>query len=50
MSANLQGAMEDLIKVFYRYSGKEGDKYKLDKQELKNLLKEELSDFLSVSI
>ncbi|XP_047455779.1 protein S100-A1 [Mugil cephalus] len=47
MSANLQGAMEDLIKVFYRYSGKEGDKYKLNKQELKNLLKDELSDFLS---
>ena len=49
MSANLQGAMEDLIKVFYCYSGKEGDKYKLNKKELKNMLQEELSDFLTVS-
>ncbi|KAM9724498.1 protein S100-A1 [Menidia menidia] len=47
MSANLQGAMEDLIKVFYSYSGKEGDKYKLNKKELKNMLQEELSDFLT---
>ncbi|KAM4580987.1 protein S100-A1 [Odontesthes bonariensis] len=47
MSANLQGAMEDLIKVFYRYSGKEGDKYKLNNKELKNMLQEELSDFLT---
>ncbi|XP_072249331.1 protein S100-A1 [Leuresthes tenuis] len=47
MSANLQGAMEDLIKVFYCYSGKEGDKYKLNKKELKNMLQEELSDFLT---
>lgn len=50
MSASLEGAMEDLIKVFHRYSGKEGDKYKLNKAELKNLLQEELSDFLAVSI
>lgn len=49
MSANLQGAMEDLITVFYKYSGKEGDKYKLNKKELKNLLHEELSEFLAVS-
>ncbi|XP_069568017.1 protein S100-A1 [Brachyistius frenatus] len=47
MCANLQGAMEDLIKVFYHYSGKEGDKYKLNKKEMKNLLQEELSDFLA---
>uniref|UniRef100_A0A3P9IM19 Protein S100 n=1 Tax=Oryzias latipes TaxID=8090 RepID=A0A3P9IM19_ORYLA len=47
MSANLQGAMEDLITVFYKYSGKEGDKYKLNKKELKNLLHEELSEFLA---
>ncbi|XP_028280490.1 protein S100-A1-like isoform X2 [Parambassis ranga] len=47
MSASLEGAMEDLIKVFHRYSGKEGDKYKLNKAELKNLLQEELSDFLA---
>ncbi|XP_015228058.1 PREDICTED: protein S100-A1-like [Cyprinodon variegatus] len=43
MPSLLQGAMEDLIKVFYSYSGKEGDKYKLNKMELKNMLQEELS-------
>uniref|UniRef100_A0A3Q1GFK2 Protein S100 n=2 Tax=Acanthochromis polyacanthus TaxID=80966 RepID=A0A3Q1GFK2_9TELE len=47
MCANLQGAMEDLIAVFHRYSGKEGDKYKLNNKELKNLLQEELTDFLT---
>uniref|UniRef100_A0A3Q1G6D2 S100/CaBP-9k-type calcium binding subdomain domain-containing protein n=1 Tax=Acanthochromis polyacanthus TaxID=80966 RepID=A0A3Q1G6D2_9TELE len=49
MCANLQGAMEDLIAVFHRYSGKEGDKYKLNNKELKNLLQEELTDFLTVT-
>uniref|UniRef100_A0A3P8RRP9 S100 calcium binding protein A1 n=1 Tax=Amphiprion percula TaxID=161767 RepID=A0A3P8RRP9_AMPPE len=49
MCANLQRAMEDLIAVFHRYSGKEGDKYKLNNKELKNLLQEELSDFLAGS-
>ncbi|XP_028327633.1 protein S100-A1 [Gouania willdenowi] len=44
---NLQGTMEDLIKVFHRYSAREGDKYKLNKKELKNLLQDELSDFLA---
>lgn len=48
MSSTLQGAMEDLIKVFYRYSGNEGDKYKLNKKELKKMLQEELSEFLNV--
>ncbi|XP_013877076.1 protein S100-A1 [Austrofundulus limnaeus] len=47
MSSHLQRAMEDLIKVFYCYSGKEGDKYKLNKKELKNMLQEELNDFLN---
>lgn len=49
MCSNLQKAMEDLIRVFYCYSGKEGDKYKLNKKELKNMLQEELGDFLNVS-
>ncbi|KAM4735667.1 protein S100-A1 [Anableps anableps] len=49
MSSTLQGTMEDLIKVFYHYSGKEGDKYKLNKKELKNMLQEELSEFLNGS-
>ncbi|XP_007576926.1 protein S100-A1-like isoform X1 [Poecilia formosa] len=49
MSSTLQGAMEDLIKVFYRYSGNEGDKYKLNKKELKKMFQEELSEFLNGS-
>lgn len=44
----LQEAMVSLIEVFYSYSGREGDKFKLNKGELKNLLQEELT--LAVSI
>lgn len=50
MCSQLQAAMSSLIDVFHSYSGREGDKYKLNKLELKNLLKEELSELLSVSI
>lgn len=50
MCSNLQTAMEGLIAVFHSYSGKEGDKYKLSKPELKSLLQGELGEFLSVSI
>ncbi|XP_040899664.1 toll-like receptor 18 [Toxotes jaculatrix] len=49
MCSHLQDAMTTLIGVFHSYSGKEGDKYKLNKGELKALLKEELSDFLAAS-
>ncbi|XP_041649795.1 protein S100-A1-like [Cheilinus undulatus] len=49
MAPLLQECMEDLIKVFYSYSGKEGDKYKLSKAELRLLIKEELGDFLAAS-
>lgn len=41
--------METLINVFHAHSGKEGDKYKLNKKELKELLQTELSGFLDVS-
>lgn len=40
--------METLINVFHHYSGKEGDKYKLSKKELKELLQSELGCFLEV--
>ncbi|MBN3323365.1 S10A1 protein, partial [Atractosteus spatula] len=49
MVSQLESAMENLIRVFHNYSGKEGDKYKLSKAELKSLLQGELSDFLAAS-
>lgn len=49
MGSELETAMETLINVFHTHSGKEGDKYKLSKKELKELLQTELSGFLDVS-
>jgi len=49
MLSQLEGAMDAIIKVFYKYSGKEGDKYTLTKAELKDLLKGELGAFLKVN-
>ncbi|XP_034152946.1 protein S100-Z [Esox lucius] len=46
MPSQLESAMDALITVFYNYSGNEGDKYKLNKGELKDLLNCELTDFL----
>lgn len=40
--------MDALITVFYNYSGNDGDKHKLNKGELKQLLHSELTDFLTV--
>jgi len=48
MSTPLEEAMDTLIRVFHHYSGKERDRYKLSKGELKELLTSELTDFLSV--
>uniref|UniRef100_A0A8C9KW69 S100/CaBP-9k-type calcium binding subdomain domain-containing protein n=1 Tax=Serinus canaria TaxID=9135 RepID=A0A8C9KW69_SERCA len=48
MGSQLEGAMETLINVFHHYSGKEGDKYKLSKKELKELLQSELGCFLEI--
>ncbi|GCC25027.1 protein S100-Z [Chiloscyllium punctatum] len=47
MPSQLEGAMDSLIHVFHNYSGKEGDKYKLNKGELKELLQSELGNFLA---
>ncbi|KAG7469556.1 hypothetical protein MATL_G00130130 [Megalops atlanticus] len=49
MASQLGNAMENLIKVFYKYSSKEGDSSKLSKAELKNLLYGEFADFLAAS-
>ncbi|KAL4617529.1 protein S100-Z [Arapaima gigas] len=46
MPTQLESAMDALITVFHNYSGTEGDKYKLNKGELKELLNSELTDFL----
>ncbi|XP_032649522.1 protein S100-A1 [Chelonoidis abingdonii] len=46
MTSELERAMEGLITVFHNYSGKEGDKRKLSKKELKELLQTELGCFL----
>lgn len=45
-----QQAMAQLIGVFHKYSGKEGDKLTLSKGELKDLLTAELGDIFGVSL
>ena len=50
MPSQLEGAMDALITVFYNYSGNDGDKFKLNKGELKELLNSELTDFLTVCL
>lgn len=48
--SELEKAMIAIIDAFHQYSGKEGDKHKLKKSELKELINNELSHFLGVSI
>lgn len=47
--SELEKAVVALIDVFHQYSGKEGNKHKLKKSELKELMNNELSHFLEVS-
>ncbi|XP_040842533.1 protein S100-B [Ochotona curzoniae] len=44
--SELEKAMVALIDVFHQYSGREGDKHKLKKSELKELINNELAHFL----
>lgn len=48
--SELEKSVVALIDVFHRYSGREGDKHKLKKSELKELINNELSHFLEVSL
>lgn len=48
--SELEKAMVALIDIFHQYSGREGDKHKLKKSELKELINNELSHFLEVSL
>lgn len=50
MPTQLEIAMNIMIRTFHRYSCREGDRFKLNKGELKMLLQRELTEFLSVSL
>lgn len=50
MTSKLQSCVNGLIEVFYHYAGKEGNRYKISKRELKNLLQVELPYILEVSV
>lgn len=47
-ASTLENAMQLMIQTFHKYSGNEGDKYTLSKSELKDLLTQELGNYLGV--
>lgn len=48
MPSELETAMESLIKVFHRYASREGKTGTLNRRELRELMENELSNFLKV--
>ncbi|KAL6489326.1 hypothetical protein MHYP_G00030670 [Metynnis hypsauchen] len=45
-ASTLENAMQLMIQTFHKYSGNEGDKYTLSKAELKEMLTQELGNYL----